>query len=148
MRLSTKGQYALEAMVAMALTASDDLMSIRAISQKTGISEPYLEQIFASLRRDGLIDSVRGTQGGYRLARKPDQITVGEVLRSGEGSLAPVRCTESGPDVCDAIDGCMTRPLWQDMADAVDAVIDRQTLADIVTAWNRQSQSPILEFSI
>lgn len=148
MRLSTKGQYALEAMVALAVADTGILLSIRAISQKTGISEPYLEQIFASLRRDGLIDSVRGTQGGYRLAKKPEQITVGDVLRSGEGSLSPVRCTENGDETCSSYELCMTRPLWDEMSDAIRSVIDRQTLADIAVSWKRSNENTVLEFSI
>ena len=148
MRLSTKGQYALEAMVTIALANSDALLSIHAISQKTGVSEPYLEQIIVLLRKDGLVDSVRGTQGGYRLARTAEQITVGEVLRSGEGSMAPVRCIENGSEDCPTYEACMTRFLWQDMADAISSIIDRQTLADIVKIWRRERQDPVLDFSI
>lgn len=135
-------------MVAMAVADAGMLLSIRAISLKTGISEPYLEQIFSRLRRDGLIDSVRGTQGGYRLAKNPDQITVGDVLRSSEGSLSPVRCSEKGQDTCNAYALCMTRPLWDEMSDAIRSVIDRQTLADIATAWKSKNQNQILDFSI
>lgn len=148
MRLSTKGQYALEAMLTMAIEGQAAMISIHAIGQKTGISDPYLEQIFSNLRRAGLIDSTRGTQGGYQLAREPEDITVGQVLRAGEGSLAPVRCSEQGVSFCEAFDTCMTSPLWKQMSEAISSVIDRITLADLVSRWHEEQETCCLDFTI
>ena len=148
MRLSTKGQYALESMVALAVAQPGVSLSIREIALRTGISQAYLEQIFASLRRDGLLESARGTQGGYRLAKEAAAITVTEVLESGEGSLAPVRCTESGHAACDEYETCMTRALWEDMSRTIRSVTDHLTLADIVAAWQETGLDNPLDFSI
>ncbi len=148
MRLSTKGQYALEAMLIMAIEGRGTLISIHAIGQRTGISDPYLEQIFSSLRRAGLIESTRGTQGGYQLARDPQAITLGQILRAGEGSLAPVRCSELGAEACDAFETCMTYPLWRQMSEAISSVIDRMTLADLAQRWQDEQDACCLDFSI
>lgn len=148
MRLSTKGQYALEAMLTMAIEGRGTLISIHVIGQKTGISAPYLEQIFSNLRRAGLIESTRGTQGGYQLAREPEQITVGQILRAGEGSLAPVRCSEQGAEICEAYDTCMTSPLWRQMSEAIGQVIDPLTLADLIRRWQEEQDACLLDFSI
>mgnify|MGYP004705860553 CR=1 FL=1 len=148
MRLSTKGQYALEAMVALAVAGPGVSLSIREIAGRTGVSQAYLEQIFSNLRRDGLLESVRGTQGGYLLARAADSITVSDVLESGEGSLAPVHCAESGQPVCDEYETCMTRALWDDMSKTIRTVTDHLTLADIVSAWQENGLDDQPDFSI
>lgn len=148
MRLSTKGQYALEAMVALAVAAPDVSLSIREIARRTGISLSYLEQIFANLRKDGLLESVRGTQGGYLLSRKAEKITVSDVLESGEGSLTPVRCAEPGQMVCDEYETCMTRALWEDMSKTIRTVTDHLTLADIASAWQVRGSDDPLDYSI
>ena len=148
MRLSTKGQYALEAMVTLAVADQSASLSIREIAHRTGISLTYLEQIFVNLKRDGLLASVRGTHGGYLLARPADAITVSDVLESGEGSLIPVRCTKSGQVVCDEYETCMTRALWEDMSKTIRSVTDQLTLADIVTAWRDRETGDRLDFSI
>ncbi len=135
MRLSSKGQYALEAMVALATADPDKSLSVRAVSGLTGISEAYLEQIFANLKRDGLVESVRGTQGGYLLSKQSERITISAILEAGEGSIAPVRCVESGKAHCDEYETCLTRFLWADLLMTIRSVTDRITLADILVFW-------------
>ncbi len=148
MRLSTKGQYALEAILTMAAESPDELISIQTLGRKTGISTPYLEQIFANLRRAGLVNSTRGTQGGYSLKKAPEDVTVGEILRAGEGSLTPVYCTSEGIDACEAYDTCMTSPLWRRMDDAISSVIDQLTLAELIERWEKERPGKYLDFSI
>lgn len=148
MRLSTKGQYALEAILTMASESPYSLISIQALGQKTGISTPYLEQIFANLRRAGLVKSTRGTQGGYALSRAQADITVGEILRAGEGSLAPVHCSEKGSEACAAFDYCLTSPLWQRMDKAISSVLENISLAELVSLWEDQKPGKYLDFSI
>ena len=87
MKISTKGRYALEAVTDLVLHAGDQYGSIRGIAQRRGLSDNYLEQLFLQLRRAGLVESVRGPQGGYRLARDPSAVSAGDVLRAAEGSL-------------------------------------------------------------
>ena len=98
MKISTKSQYALEALMDLHLHAVDGQESLKNIAQRRGISEHYLEQIFSTLRKAGIVESFRGAQGGYRLAREPGSITAGEVIRALEGPLCPVKCVCSSRD--------------------------------------------------
>lgn len=94
MKISTKGRYAIRLMLDLAQHTDDGCVSIKTIATRQGISEKYLEQIIKSLSANGLVESTRGKQGGYRLTRTPAEYTVGEILRVTEGSLAPVSCLE------------------------------------------------------
>ncbi len=94
MKISTKGRYAVRVMLDLALNNSGECIKVKEIAGRQGISEKYLEQIIAVLHKAGYVKSVRGAQGGYRLAREPEAYTVGMVLRLTEGSLAPVACLE------------------------------------------------------
>ena len=96
------------------------------------ISEKYLEQIISTLNKAGFVKSVRGPQGGYRLARKPKEYTVGMILRLTEGSLAPVACLEDETNECDRQDECVTRYIWEKLNDAINSVVDNYTLADLL----------------
>lgn len=93
----------------------------------------YLEQIVSLLTRAGMLHSVRGPQGGYRLAHAPEEYTVGQVLRCTEGSLEPVACLSS-PDMCRRCDICRTRSFWQGLSDQIAAYVDGVTLADLMEA--------------
>jgi Rrf2 family cysteine metabolism transcriptional repressor len=92
MKISTKGRYGLEALVALALHQGEGPVSLKSISERCGLSEAYILQIFLVLRRAGIVTSTRGAQGGYMLSREPLQITAGEVLVALEGPLSPVSC--------------------------------------------------------
>lgn len=129
MKISTKGRYGLRLMVELAKSEDGAPLSIKEIAKKQGISDKYLEQIIISLSREGLVTGRRGSKGGYVLARPAEEITAGEVLRAAEGSLAPVDCAEFG---CDHSGECTTYGLWKRIKDAVDAVVDSTTVADLV----------------
>ena len=101
MKISTKGRYALRMMVDLAEHNNGEWISLKEISERQNISIKYLEQIVSSLMRSGLLLSSRGPQGGYMLARKPEEYTVGEILREIEGSLVPVACMETVPNQCE-----------------------------------------------
>lgn len=131
MKLSTRGRYALMAMYQLAMEFSDTPISLKYIAEKQGLSENYLEQLFSNLRKDGIINSVRGAQGGYTLSRNPKDITVGQVLRSVEGSLAPADCVEHEVD-CSKEGSCSTKLVLQKMKDSIDSVVDSITLQDMV----------------
>lgn len=131
MKLSTKGRYGLMAMFQLALEFGDEPISLKYIAEKQGLSENYLEQLFSSLKRDGLIQSVRGAQGGYMLTREPKDITVGQVLRSLEGSLAPADCVLHDTD-CAKEENCATKLVMVKIKDSIDSVVDSITLDDMV----------------
>ena len=95
MKISTKGRYGLKAMFELACRYGETPVSILAIAEAQGISEHYLEQLFKKLRKAGVVQSLRGAQGGYALARPPEEITIGEILRAFEGTVAPVSCAET-----------------------------------------------------
>lgn len=131
MKLSTKGRYGLMAMFQLALDHGQGPISLKFIAEKQQLSENYLEQLFANLRKDGLLNSVRGAQGGYMLSRNPGDITVGEVLRSLEGSLSPADCIDKEMN-CTRADECATKLVLSKMKDSIDDVVDSITLQDMI----------------
>ena len=116
MKLSTKGRYGLRAMIDLARYSEKEPVSIGSVAARQEISERYLEQLVALLKKAGLVKSIRGASGGYVLAKKPSEISVGDILRALEGSLEPVKCaafdTTTG-EGCMASDGCVTKYVWQ-----------------------------------
>jgi len=119
-------------MVDMALHVSEGPMALRVIAERQGISESYLEQVFTSLRKSGLVRASRGAQGGYELNRQPDQVTVGEILRALEGPLVPVYCVgESEGASCDREQYCITRSFWEELRDKINEFLDGVTLKDL-----------------
>ena len=141
MKLSTKGRYGMKAMFDLALHGDKSPLPLKTIAERQEISEAYLEQLISSLRKAGLVNSVRGSQGGYKLAYPPEEITVGSVIRTLEGSMAPSACvTEEKPLDCKKADSCVIRPIWEKMRESVDNVIDSITLQDMLEDYNNQSQ--------
>lgn len=132
MKISTKGRYALRLMLDLALHDSDAPVRIKDIAARQDISDKYLEQIISSLNKAGYVKSIRGPQGGYKLARDPESYTVGMILRLTEGSLAPVACLDDEVNTCDRQETCATLKLWQMLNEAIRGVVDRVTLADLV----------------
>lgn len=132
MKISTKGRYALRLMLDLALNDTGETIRIKDIAARQEISEKYLEQIIAVLNKAGYVKSVRGPQGGYRLARKPKDYTVGMILRLTEGSLAPVSCLDDDPNECSRQEDCVTIYIWEKLYAAINSVVDKYTLADLV----------------
>lgn len=132
MRLSTKGRYGLMAMSQLALEHGTGPITLKYIAEKQNLSESYLEQLFSTLRKDGLLHSVRGPQGGYTLSREPYEITVGHILRSLEGELGPAECVHDNENECTKEDGCATKLVLVKIKDSIDEVIDSITLEDMV----------------
>lgn len=132
MKVSTKGRYALRLMAELTRVEPGACLSIKAISERQGISEKYLEQIVRPLTHAGLVVGTRGPQGGYSLARDASSITVGEVLRLTEGDLAPVDCVSDLSDVgCEKADSCETMFVWRKLKEAMEEVVDSITIADV-----------------
>lgn len=131
MKISTRGRYALRLMLDLALSDPDEFVTIRSISERQEISYKYLEQIINVLHRGGFVKSVRGSQGGYKLACPAEEYTVGMILRQIEGSLAPVACMEDEPNRCPRSSMCVTLEVWKQLSDAINGVLDSITLADL-----------------
>lgn len=136
MRVSTKGRYALRLMIDLAMNDTGKPIRIKEVAERQNISDKYLEQIIAVLNKAGYVKSVRGPQGGYILKKKPEEYTVGMILRLTEGSLAPVACVEEDITDCERQSGCATYVLWKKMNDAVNSVVDTVTLQDLID-WQK-----------
>ena len=132
MMISTKGRYALRLMIDLAMHEQDGFVSLKDISERQGISVKYLEQIMALLNKENLLSSQRGPQGGYRLAKKPEEYSVGEILRAVEGSLAPIACLEGEENACPRQKECMTIGFWEGLNRVIDEYIDSVTLQDLL----------------
>lgn len=132
MKLSTKGRYGLKAMFQLAISQGDGPIPLKQIAEKQNLSENYLEQLFSTLKKDGLLNSVRGSQGGYLLSRPPEEITVGNVLRSLEGELSPSDCILDGENDCEREMICVTKNVWIKIKTSIDDVVDSITLKDMI----------------
>jgi Rrf2 family transcriptional regulator, iron-sulfur cluster assembly transcription factor len=130
MRLTTKGRYAVTAMLDLALNAHEGPVSLADISQRQGISLSYLEQLFAKLRRSKLVSSVRGPGGGYRLGRESATIYVAEVVDAVNESLDTTRCNHRGD--CQGGDKCLTHHLWCDLSDRIHEFLNGISLAELM----------------
>lgn len=129
MRLSTKAQYAVRAMVSLSLHTDGTPVSLRDISSREEISLPYLEQLFVKLRRGGIVGSVRGPGGGYVLARPAARIRVDEIIDSVEETLVPVSCMEGGGCACP--EQCVTHTVWHGLGDRIRQFLASITLEDL-----------------
>lgn len=141
MKISTKGQYSLKAMVELAAVSGEEPVSISQLAQITGVTERYLEQLLPKLRGAGLIESIRGAQGGYRLARSAERISVGDVLRAGEGNLIPVDCALTSEKACDREEACVVKFVWKKVMDSINETVDSISLAEL-TAMRKKGPSP------
>ncbi len=144
MKISTKGRYALRLMIDLAQNASERPISLKDVAQRQNISDKYLEQIISMLNKGGYVRSVRGAQGGYLLRKLPEEITVGNILRLTEGSLAPVSCIEEDELVCDRAESCVTAIVYKKINDAVNGVVDNITLQDLLDWQNEKNGQYII----
>ncbi len=130
MIISTKGRYGLRAVFELARRYGDGPQSISLIARHQAISEAYLEQLFAVLRRDGIIKSTRGASGGYTLAKDPADISVGDVLTSLEGPLTPAGCV--GGENCVNYLDCAAHVTWQKIYDGINSVVNSISLQNMI----------------
>lgn len=131
MRLTTKGRYAVTAMLDLSIHSSQGPVNLTEISQRQAISLSYLEQLFAKLRHRKLVSSVRGPGGGYRLARPEKEIHVAEIIDAVSESLDTTRCQGKGD--CQQGETCLTHHLWQDLSDQIHNFLSNISLADLVS---------------
>ena len=133
MKLSTKGRYGLRALIDLALYSENETVSIASISARQNISESYLEQLIAKLRKAGLVTSVRGAGGGYKLANPASEMSVGDILRALEGSLDAVNCPGlEEENSCDGSEFCVTKYVWQKINDSINRTVDEMKLDQLV----------------
>ncbi|MBB2182328.1 RrF2 family transcriptional regulator [Lachnospiraceae bacterium MD1] len=138
MKLSTKGRYGLRAAVDLAVHADEDTVALSQIAERQGISMNYLEQLIAKLKKDGIVKSVRGAQGGYMLALPAEDISVGDILRALEGDLNPVDCSEIvGDNSCRNSDSCVTKYVWKRISDSINDAVDGIKLSELVAESKR-----------
>ena len=132
MRISTKGRYALRMLLDLAEHRESGFISLKELAERQEISKKYLEQIIPMLSKGSILRTSRGTQGGYMLARSPEKITVGDILRLTEGSLSPVACADEDPIECTRCADCPTLPIWQGLSRVICEYLDGITLQDIL----------------
>lgn len=132
MRISTKGRYALTLMLELARYQGDGFLTLKDVSERQRISVKYLEMIVSNLKKANFVVGQRGKTGGYRLARKPSEYSVGSILKLCEGSLAPVKCLEEGQLPCEKAQSCLTLPLWTRLDQLIDEYLESVTLQDLL----------------
>lgn len=145
MKVSTRGEYGVRAMVALARHHGEGPMSIADIAGESSVPAAYLEQLIAPLRRAGIVTSKRGAHGGYMLSRPPESVRVGDVYRVMEGPVAPMDCVSENIEdqTCPLIDGCETRPVWLKVRDSIIDAIDSTTLADLLAEGGRARNTAV-----
>ncbi len=153
MKLSVRGEYALRALLVLGLHFDQPVVRIQAISKEQNIPKRFLEQILNDLKAGGFVQSRRGVAGGYRLARKPEDITVAAIVRHVEGALAPVSCvSERFYEKCSCPDEsrCAIRSVMKEVREAVVKITERVTVADLCERWQRLQSEPLnpLDFII
>ena len=132
MKISTKGRYAIRVIIDLAEHDNGEYIPLMDIAERQEISEKYLESIVAVLSKNGFVQSLRGKGGGYRLSRRPENYTVGSILKVMEGSLAPVSCLDSSVNTCPRVSACKTIRMWQDFDKLVDDYFEGITIADLM----------------
>lgn len=135
MKISTRGRYGLRAMVDLSVHENSGATPLREISERQDISEQYLEQLFAALRKAGIVKSVRGAHGGYLLNHKPENITVKDIIVALEGPIAPVDCVIG--EECNRIDKCVTQDIWSKVKQNLDELLDSMTLLELKKKYEK-----------
>ena len=144
MRISTKGKYGLRAMLDLALHSGGTQVALMNIAQRQNISTNYLEQVFSLLRKAGLVNSVKGAQGGYTLAGSPEEIKVGAILRALEGDLKVVEDDAPGDGSESAsAQSCIRRCVWNKINESIDGVVDSISLQDLTEDYRGYSEYPM-----
>lgn len=147
MKVSSRGEYGVRAMVALAKNFGQGPMSIASVARESSVPTAYLEQLIGPLRRAGLVESKRGARGGYELSRSPELVKVGDVYRVMEGPVAPMECVseDESEQTCPLIEGCETRPVWMAMRNALAETIDSMTLADLVNQGKQRREQALAQ---
>lgn len=132
MTISSKGRYALRVLIDLAENDNGSYIPMKVVADRQGISLKYLEHILPALKQNNIIEGVHGKGGGYRLTRKSEEYTVGEILRAAEGGFAPVSCLECGAEPCERADQCRTISMWKNLQSMIGEYFDGITLKDLM----------------
>jgi Rrf2 family cysteine metabolism transcriptional repressor len=148
MKLSTKGRYSVTALYELAQRYEEDgIVPLKDIAASQGLSENYLEQLMATMRKAGLVESTRGAQGGYRLSRSPEEITICDIITAAEGPIALVDCLldTDGKNAyhCVRENQCVTRGIWEKVCQAIENVLAGITLADLCRKSENASEKSV-----
>ncbi|MCD8238158.1 MAG: RrF2 family transcriptional regulator [Clostridiales bacterium] len=134
MMISTRGRYALRVMIDLGEREGQGFVALREISERQDISEKYLESIVKRLVKNGLVVGIRGKNGGYKLAKKPSEYTVAEILTAAEEVLAPVACLSCGENTCERAESCKTLPMWKELQGVITDFFDGITLQGLISS--------------
>lgn len=148
MKISTKGRYGLRAMLDLALNSAGDLVTLASVAERQGISANYLEQVFAILRKAGLVKSIKGAQGGYVLADRPSNITVGAILRALEGDLSVTDDNAVIQDYSQSVEYCLQKNVWEKINESINQVVDSITLEDLMYEQKRLTDNQSMMYYI
>ena len=132
MMISTRGRYALRVMIDLAERDTVEFVPLKEIAQEQQISEKYLESIVKALVQHGLLEGVRGKGGGYRMKKKPEEVSVGSILELTEVGIAPVACLEDGAEPCPRAADCRTLPLWKKLYGMLNDFLGSVSIADLM----------------
>ena len=140
MKVSTKGDYGVRALVELAHRYGQGPIQSAEIASRQEIPEPYLDQLLTTLRRAGFIRSVRGPQGGHALIQEPHEVKMNEVIVALEGSLAPIACVDD-PAACTKDGGCVQREVWERVRDATEEILKSVSIADLAEKERQYSHN-------
>jgi Rrf2 family iron-sulfur cluster assembly transcriptional regulator len=140
LKLSTKGQYGVRAMFEIARNYKKGPLTIREIADRQSVSVSYLEQLLNKLRRSKLIKSQKGPGGGYMLCKKPDEISIGRILKSLEGPVAITHCLDPSAKECTRVEGCVARLLWKSLGEKIENFLETMTLKDLLKEESRKAR--------
>ncbi|MDO4305570.1 MAG: Rrf2 family transcriptional regulator [Eubacteriales bacterium] len=142
MKLSTRARYGLRALIDMGLHCENEAVSIQSIAGRQNISESYLEQLMAKLKRAGLVESTRGACGGYRFGKPVEEISVGDILRVLEGSLEAATCPgNSGEGGCEGADLCVAKYVWKRINDSITSAVDTLMLSELIEESRKKQEA-------
>ncbi len=146
MKVSYKGDYALKAMLELALNYNKGVVSIQELAKKGDIPDKFLEQVLLTLKKGGFVDSKRGVSGGYMLAKPPEGITIGEVVRFLEGPIEPIACAgKKKYEECKDFKDCIFKDIWNQIYTATSLIVDTITFAELVrrVEARKQEKTPL-----
>ena len=141
-QLSTKGRYGARLMLDLAVHYNDGFILLKDVAKRQNISDGYLEHLVPHLKTAGLINSLRGARGGYKLSKAPSEISLKEVVQALEGSLSPVECVNA-PSVCKRVSFCVTRDIWKEVGEKISQTLESVTLRDMVEMQKNKGEAPL-----
>ena len=131
MKISTKGRYALRIMIDLAMNSNGNFISLKDIATRQEVSNKYLEQIIAMLNKAGYLETARGNNGGYKLAKEPSEYVIGDILRATEGDLTPIYCLVDEKE-CKKKENCKTHDFWKGLDNTINEYVNSKTLEDLI----------------